>query len=131
MKTTPRDCPHGQLARQCPLCEREADHAALSRDLALALGYAPEHVAYGVDGGAYVWGDWPDWRGWFSGRPFDYRDPTVWGPVLEWLIKQDFATDRTYVGKFTVGSGRIQRWFTADTLPEADARAAIAVKEKA
>lgn len=24
MKTTARDCPHGQLARQCPLCERDA-----------------------------------------------------------------------------------------------------------
>jgi len=33
--TAPRDCQHGQLARQCPLCEREADrtdYAAIIRE---------------------------------------------------------------------------------------------------
>lgn len=111
------------------------NHAELSRDLALAIGYRPDDVLLNearMDPDVcFVWfesdeeGHDPCWR------KFDYRDADVWGPVLEWLIQSRalnvWSNDR----------GRRWGWSEmngldglADTLPEAVARAAIAVKAK-
>ena len=113
-----------------------ADHAALSAQLARAIGYYPESVRV-ILGTCIVYRLGVSWHGttplnasssrW---QELHYRDPTVWGPVLEWLIKEHWALpawnrpDRKYMlmldGKNCYGT----------TLPEAIARAAIAVAEK-
>lgn len=53
----------------------EADHADLSRRLALAIG-CPENSAIRGYTGAHVW-----WRN--KWRRFDYRDPAVIWPIAE------------------------------------------------
>lgn len=86
-----------------------ADHAALSAQLARAIGYYPESVrtnakkhtcadddgvVYSYVGGCDVYnGRGPD--GVFAGisegddwYEFDYRDPSVALPVLEWLMRE-------------------------------------------
>lgn len=61
----------------------EADHADLSRRLALAIGYTPEDVRICKDGTEH-WCEvrWPLtwWSGWWV---FNYRDPDVIWRVAE------------------------------------------------
>lgn len=111
------------------------NHADLSRQLALALGYAPESVRVESsvisDENEYVTvytdrynyghgGFWYD---------FDYRDPSVCLPLIKWLIHNHYATieekraANKEAGVFIAGDG----WYWADTLEEAVARACIAV----
>ena len=101
-----------------------ADHAALSALLARALGWP--HVYPETRGGIAV-SDHPDAYA-NSFRSFDYRDPSVALPVLEWLMRKH--------GLCVWGAVRGFNWSTeqgydgnADTLPEAIARAAIAVAD--
>ncbi len=105
------------------------DHAEISRQLALAIGYAPESVR--------VVSPWPPgycevyritndmgpyWR------EFDYRSPGVAMPVLDWLMREHEAQPGHNAHGFHI-------WLqadsvavaTGDTLPLAIARAAIAV----
>lgn len=112
--------------------------ADLSRELALALGYAPESVRIAdvltmddsifrvVTGVEVVYrnalgnGHW---------RHFDYRDPTVALPLLEMLMR-DYGCDfgagvNDFIVWFNDGVNKVQH---TDTLPEAIARAVIAAK---
>lgn len=113
------------------------DHAQLSRDLAMALGYAPESVLIDTDKqGKYEpvcrvyrisYDMGPYWR-WF-----DYRHPDVVLPLIEWLMRE-------YGGFFTRDViGPHQVWYlprcfpgmpdrSYPTLAEAVARAVIAAK---
>ena len=106
------------------------NHAELSRDLALALGYPPKSVRVkeAPPVRCQVWptknwtiGDGPFHRWW----DFDYRDPTVVVPLIELLmVKHDIDMWLAIDGKFHMyGSG-----VTADTLAEAVARAVIALR---
>ncbi len=105
------------------------DHAEISRQLALAIGYAPESVR--------VVSPWPPgycevyritndmgpyWR------EFDYRSPDVALPLLVWLLdKHDPMLVRNRaIPAFTIDLPN--KTIHADTLEEAIARAAIAVK---
>lgn len=130
------------------IAQPKTNHAELSRDLALAIGYYPESArtrkANPYASNPMMWaphcevyGDWwtkhkerPEWR------VFDYRDPTVWGPVLEWLmcreVRPEFYTTAPHFGMLRAGEfGRYPPIdIEADTLPEAVARAAIAIKEQ-
>lgn len=114
--------------------------ADLSAELALALGYFPESVQFDLETThtkregirtmpgeriAYVFGQWENalvgyWR------RFDYRHPSVYGPLVAWLGEKH---DR----EPWYSSSR-RKWMTAtaqyDTLPEAVARACIALKGK-
>lgn len=100
----------------------EREHADLSRRLALALGWC---TVAGKLEEVEVHG--PKMHGF---RRFDYRDPTVWGPVLEWLQnRHDVQTIRYgdvsqvwISGRGAIGVG--------NTLPEAVALAVIAVREE-
>ena len=111
------------------------NHAKLSRELALTLGYYPENVRIVYSGTDYerceVYRlppskhiDWPVWL------KFDYRDPTVCLPLIEWLMRKHDAQPGYNARGFHI-------WFqshsvaaaSADTLPEAVARAVIAVKK--
>jgi len=122
------------------------DHAQLSRDLALALGYAPESVEehrqlrplvrLGVQyelGEQYilVYGEWSHavvayWR------RFDYRDPTVCLPLIEWLMRENGALPMhaPSTGRFGFACRQIAIPVWANTLAEAVARAVIAVGRK-
>ena len=70
-------------------------------------------------------------------RPFDCRDPSVALPVLEWLRTKHSATlgtdarsGRPYIAlweKHNDGAPMADWRIEADTLPEAIARAAVAV----
>lgn len=104
--------------------------AELSKELALALGWPvvivglasnPNGVFVHMDDGASEW------------REFDYADPTVCLPLIEWLMRE-------YGGFFTRDViGPHQAWYlprcfpsmpdrSYPTLAEAVARAVIAVK---
>ena len=105
-----------------------AEHAALSAQLARALGWKETYIdpknTCKVGEPLFPERGFDHILNWHA---FDYRDPSVWGPVLEWLIKEHWALpawnrpDRKYMlmldGKNCYGT----------TLPEAIARAAIAV----
>ena len=105
-----------------------AEHAALSAQLARALGWfyiwTDEHYILITDGDGSC--------GWF-----DYRDPSVALPVLEWLRTKHSATlgtdariGRPYIAlweKHNDGAPMADWRIEADTLHEAIARAAIAV----
>lgn len=111
-----------------------AEHAALSAQVARAIGYEQikQISVQACDDLALVYGRWddcrPDWPSW---REFDYRDPSVALPLLEWLMREHGAsvftyacirikTDRTLCGiEFHDGV----------TLTEAIARAVIAVAD--
>ena len=114
-----------------------AEHAALSAQLARAIGWRlidiagfhgqePPSVMFGP--GLFVWfGNKPD-QYW---RKFDYRDPSVAMGVLEWLIREHGAAvprtaDNTRISVVCRLPGE---WGVGDTLPEAIARAAIAVAD--
>lgn len=124
------------------------DHADLSRRLALAIGYAPDCVrvrkeTVSDDGSTVVEVDtvfvWhyvyrlpryaDNVRHWWN--RFDYTDPSVCLPVLEWLFKKHDARMRYNAEKYNIwhrlGDGYD---VLAPTLPEAVALAAIAVGVK-
>ena len=71
-----------------------ADHAALSAQLARAIGY--EQISVQTCGDyALVHGLWDDsGRDWQHWRTFDYRDPSVALPVLEWLMRKGIFVTR-------------------------------------
>ena len=103
------------------------NHAELSRDLALALGYAPEDAHLDPDGDCWVWRE-PAFgpHGW---KLFDYRDPSVAMPLLKWLHKEHDSTSWWgLTGNYVVDVN--DEWIDADTLEEAIARAVIAVGGK-
>ena len=112
------------------------NHAELSRELALALGYAPESVrvvrpwppepvrnyceVYRItnDMGPY-------WR------KFDYRDPTIVLPLIKWLGSEYrmffwYCSPTSLAGPRWSCSGR---GIVAPALEEAVARAVIAVRK--
>lgn len=95
-----------------------AEHAALSAQLARALGWpyigTDEHCVFVTDGDGSC--------GWF-----DYRDPSVALPALEWLMREHEAKADADNLWFWVCCGSNVAY--GDTLPEAIARAAIAVTE--
>ncbi len=126
----------------------ESEHADLSRRLALALGYAPESVLVLGENNTVVLvyrlgivahrGQWLNTKR-ETWLPFDYRSGDVALPVLEWLRKgwngtvgTDARTGNPYVFLWKLhddGYEPLSRYrHEADTLPEAIARAAIAVK---
>lgn len=110
------------------------NHAELSKQLALALGYYQESVritqtipeqcvVFRVLNVNALKGPIERWFG------FDYRDPSVALAMVELLLSEyAMCIDTRPFGKFTVGSARTQFWLSADTLPEAAARAVIALK---
>ena len=122
-----------------------AEHAALSAKLARAIGW--EHVYPPCDEVPSYWrhphilvSEWVPSRGrMMTWRMFDYRDPSVAMPVLEWLRTKHSATlgtdarsGRSYIAlweKHNDGAPMVDWRIEADTLPEAIARAAIAVME--
>lgn len=114
------------------------EHAALSAELARALGWQDVECLLGdvvvVD----------------NYRAFDYRDPTVCLPLIEWLALQLVVVEpnrNLWLAKqqcwtawryepdrgwwYESDSGNVRRWVaSAYELPECVARAVIAVKEK-
>ncbi len=119
----------------------ESEHADLSRRLALALGYYPESVRVGRGWPGTICQVFrtncptcePMWRA------FDYRQPDVALPVLEWLRKgwngtigTDARTGNPYVFLWKLHDDGYEPLFRyrheAATLPEAIARAACAAK---
>ena len=102
--------------------------AELSRDLALALGYYPESVSVKWKHlHVYRWCARYKRNLWFR---WDYRDPSVCLPLLDMLMREygvvPLYSDRRK--KFGVWYGKEWKVRTGDTLPEAVARAVIAVK---
>ena len=113
------------------------NHAELSRDLALVIGYAPNEMLL-------QHGEWWVFRqpdpvfgptGW---KQFDYRDPTVVMPLLLWLNThygvREFQDRRYAIDYFIQGYRRwpiYDGYFSAraDTLPECVARAVIEVSK--
>lgn len=117
----------------------DAEHAELSRQVALAIGYAPESVRVVTRWVSdkhdiceiyrthrYAAPNGPD-----SWHPFDYRDPTVALPLLKWLC-ESYDGDVMYVRRkwhaSSIAVDPIQVIEVADTLEEAIARAVLAVK---
>ena len=115
------------------------DHAELSKELALALGYAPESVR--VNKQIYRKGVCEDAENvvvyraysaadprpmWF---PFDYRNPTVVVPLIKWLTKEHNC-DIGAGMDFLIWFNSDRETLCADTLEEAVARAVIAVGVK-
>lgn len=111
----------------------------LSHELALALGYEPEAVDlhYFPDCCAVFRVDrqWQE-KGLQSGperwHRFSYTDPTVYGPVLEWLLDKHFIHPRQWMNghpeiHMLLSGGTVA---VGATLPEAIARAAIAVDKE-
>lgn len=106
--------------------------AELSRDLALALGYAPESVRIDTDArGIFtpvckvyrITNDMgPYWR------HFDYRDPSVCLPLIDFLIREHDAMVWHGMGKGYVIDVD-DEWMDEATLAEAVARAVIAVRK--
>jgi len=104
-----------------------AEHAALSAQLARALGYYPESV-WVNDYFCYVFRNaWFDKETWCR---FDYRDPSVALPVLEWLMREHGVYVYIGTNKTTWWVVVARRYIAQDTLPEAIARAAIAVADE-
>lgn len=96
------------------------DHAILSSDLARALGWRVSHIT--ASGEVHVCLK----RG--SSRKFGYRDPTVCLPLIEWLMREHAMRPFWHLGANVY---IVKRWESqATTLPEAVARAVIAVKAK-
>ena len=112
-----------------------ADHAALSAQLARALGYYPESVRI-LENLCIVYRIGVSWRAFTPinvsrerWAEFDYRDPSVALPVLEWLMREHGVSvcfDDGY-GQYEIERYGTPRYF--DTLSEAIAWAAIAVAD--
>ena len=112
-----------------------ADHAALSAQLARALGYYPESVRI-LENLCIVYRIGVSWRAFTPinvsrerWAEFDYRDPSVALPVLEWLMKEHWCFVTGPIPSIESADHMDMRIQT-DTLPEAIARAAIAVAEE-
>ena len=103
-----------------------ADHAALSAQLARALGYYPESV-WVNDYFCYVFRNaWFDKETWCR---FDYRDPSVAIPVLEWFgVHHSLNVWSPERGGWSWSTGEGFDGHCG-TLHEAIARAAIAVPD--
>lgn len=101
----------------------DAEHAALSAQLARALGYTPDCVATNIAITiCKVYGRWGNDQV-FYWRDFDYRAPDVYGPLIERL-----GNEKVFPMKVK-GKWRMVFWSNEyDTLPEAVARAVIALK---
>lgn len=96
------------------------NHAELSRDLALAIGWRTvvAGLAACPDSAAVRFPDDTIQQEW---RKFDYRAPTVWGPVLEWLMREHrFPAYWSRIAEKFVIPGADNR-IECDTLPEAAA----------
>ena len=101
---------------------KEAERAALSMRLAEAIGWP--NIGRWEDH-AVVWED---------GMPslmFDYRDPTVWGPLLKRLMEQHNVILTHDYGRFcwlslNAGGGTC----SANTIEEAIAMLVLAIKEQ-
>ena len=100
----------------------EADHAELSRRLALAIGW-PENSAIRGYTGAHVW-----WRN--KWRRFDYRDPVIAWRVAERYNAFPVKTSETQwlAGCRTTGPRATGVYMHADTAAEAVARAVIGAR---
>lgn len=108
----------------------DINHAELSKQLALALGYFPESVRVAPSTYCAVYRNCYGQERW---EELDYRDPTVCLPLIEWLMRE-------YGGFFTRDViGPHQVWYlprcfpgmpdrSYPTIAEAVARAVIAVK---
>lgn len=115
-----------------------AEHAALSAQLARAIGYAECDVRlHGLcldscyvrntrdDVPRHLIAPWDVHQ-----AKFDYRDPSVAMGVLEWLMREHGAVVRHLPkNHYAVTMSMYMRELVADTLPEAIARAAIAVAD--
>ena len=105
--------------------------AELSRDLALALGYYPESVSVKWKHlHVYRWCARYKRNLWFR---WDYRDPSVCLPLLEWLaqpygVVEIWPNEESWSVRVTDHVMTTRTNITADTLPQAVARAVIAVK---
>ena len=117
------------------------NHAELSRDLALAIGYAPEsvRVRHNTPDDAHVWEACEVFRqGEYDAHPhwhcLDYRDPSVAMPLLKWLItEQEAGASGAASGEafcIWVRVGKAMRRFAFDTLEEAICKAVIGVGRK-
>ena len=106
------------------------NHAELSRDLALALGYYPESVSIETDINDYehcfVYRIYYDQKH-CEWRRFDYRSPDVAMPLLKWLMLKHSAHPRWNGKQFEVWGLWVDFGWT---LEEAIARACIAVGVK-
>ena len=106
--------------------------AELSKELALAIGWEDvypvslatwKHPYVMVSEGVVPRGQMMQWR------MFDYRDPTVCLPLIEWLMREHVAKIDHGDSKYWVEINNFaDRWASADTLAEAVALAVIAVK---
>ena len=114
--------------------------ADLSADLARALGYEPDapgrkgtvYIKQSHGGGFHVrvWTargkSKPRWR------TFSYDDPTVYGPLVAWLLERGaqirYMRNTKTFALAAPPNGCVMRFFEAATLPEAVARAVIAVR---
>ncbi len=121
------------------------DHAEISRQLALALGYAPESVqltdpaifgprciVYGAGSGQPFEVAVINEKGW---SVFDYRSPHVAMPLLVWLMKEHGCEPDHSIDErkwyFFAPNGQFWSYKSyADTLEEAIARAVIAIGGK-
>lgn len=114
--------------------------AELSRELALALGWKyvyPHSIEtdvawFRIKRDYIAVSEGPGPRGtMLRWRKFDYRDPTVWGPLLDWLGSEYrkffwYCSPTSLAGpRWSCSGGGI----IAPTLAEAVARAVIAVKK--
>lgn len=98
--------------------------AELSKSLALALGYAPESVRVAPSTYCAVYRNCYGQERW---EEFDYRDPTVCLPLLEWLMREHNCDVGAGVD-FIIWFNSDRETLHCDTLAEAVARAVIAVK---
>lgn len=103
------------------------DHAQLSRDLALALGYYPESVRIAPSTYCAVYRNCYGQERW---EELDYRDPTVCLPLIERLMREHGALPihASSTGRFGFACRQIAVPVWAGTLAEAVAKAVIAVK---
>lgn len=109
------------------------DHATLSRDLALALGWRVEiHgvLDYEMNPVGTVCNVADPNPGGFRCRKFDYRSPDVCLPLMEWLMLRGVNVwSPDGIPTVWAWSAPDGNYSDADTLPEAVARAVIAVKK--
>jgi hypothetical protein len=104
----------------------DINHAELSKQLALALGYFPESVRVAPSTYCAVYRNCYGQERW---EELDYRDPTVCLPLIEWLGSEH----RIFFWWCGPTDQFGPRWSSSrcdisDTLAEAVARAVIAVK---
>jgi hypothetical protein len=99
--------------------------AELLKQVALAIGYAPESVRVTRAGDCFVLYKNYELEGW---RPFSYRSPDVAMPLLKWLMAEQYDVC-PHMGP----DGKYWMWLSndvsADTLEAAIARAVIEVSK--